>query len=423
MKIIDIALKDLLRSSRSLYLVGMSVVAPLLLVGLIYFAFGSMTGGDVSLTPIRVGVVTADTLPPGAPLDVPIGQNIRDMFFDASVRSWITAADYASEAAARAALDAQSIDVALLIPSSLTANILAGTTVPQTVILQDPTLTIAPDVVRQMVTSLLDGMAGGGIAFQTINARQLANGLTPDPAQLPGLLAHYSAWYIDFQRALFHTPEKAALVTALPAVAGESGSPLQAMMGLVVAGQMIFFSFFTGAYAMNSILQEDEEGTLARLFTTPTNRTAILAGKFLAVLLTVLLQGVVLMLISRIAFGVNWGAPASAALALLGQIFAAVGLAVLIIAFVKTSKQTGPVLGGVLTGLGMLSGLFTTNIKMPEAFNAIGNFTPQGWVLKSWKLVLAGQPAGELVLPFIVLLAMGVVMFVIGAVMFRKRFA
>jgi len=423
MKIIDIALKDLLRSSRSLYLVGMSVVAPLLLVGLIYFAFGSMTGGDVSLTPIRVGVVNADTLPPGAPLDVPIGQNIRDMFFDASVRSWITAADYTDETEARAALDAQKIDVALLIPSSLTANLLAGTTVPQTVILQDPTLTIAPDVVRQMVTSLLDGMTGGGIAFQTINARQLANGLTPDPAQLPGLLAHYSAWYIDFQRALFHTPEKAALVTALPAVAGESGSPLQAMMGLIVSGQMIFFSFFTGAYAMNSILQEDEEGTLARLFTTPTSRTAILAGKFLAVLLTVLLQGVVLMLISRIAFGVNWGAPASAALALLGQIFAAVGLAVLIIAFVKTSKQTGPVLGGVLTGLGMLSGLFTTNIKMPEAFNAIGNLTPQGWVLKSWKLVLAGQPAGELVLPFIVQLAMGVVMFILGAVMFRKRFA
>jgi ABC-type transport system involved in multi-copper enzyme maturation permease subunit len=54
---------------------------------------------------------------------------------------------------------------------------------------------------------------------------------------------------------------------------------------------MIFFSFFTASYAMQTILQEDEEGTLARLFTTPTPRSSILAGKFLAVFFTVIIQG------------------------------------------------------------------------------------------------------------------------------------
>jgi ABC-type multidrug transport system permease subunit len=71
----------------------------------------------------------------------------------------------------------------------------------------------------------------------------------------------------------------------------------------------------------------------------------------------------------------------------------------------------------------MMSGLFTTNIQMPAAFNMLGNFTPQGWVLKAWKLSLAGQPAGELLIPFIVLLVMGLVMFAIGALMFKRRFA
>ena len=69
------------------------------------------------------------------------------------------------------------------------------------------------------------------------------------------------------------------------------------------------------------------------------------------------------------------------------------------------------------------SGLFTTNISMPESFSAIGNFTPQGWVLKAWRLSLAGQPASEMIVPFIVLVAMGIVMFAIGAVMFKRRFA
>ena len=44
------------------------------------------------------------TPPLDAPLDAPLGDNIRSMFFDESVKSWITASDYADEASARTAL-------------------------------------------------------------------------------------------------------------------------------------------------------------------------------------------------------------------------------------------------------------------------------------------------------------------------------
>jgi len=423
MKILDIALKDLTRSMRNLFLIGMTVAAPLLITGLMYFAFGSMARGDVSAMTITVGVVNADTLPANAPLPAPLGDSLRAMFFDDSVKSWIVASDYADEATARAAVNSQQIGVAVIIPPTFTKDYLAGKKDTPITILQDPTLTIAPNVVRDMVTALLDGVAGGGIAVKIINERLAANGQTLDPAKVPALLERYTAWYADFQRALFHTPEKAALVVTSPAVSGETGTALQTMMGLVMTGQLIFFSFFTAAYAMLSILQEDEEGTLARLFTTPTNRTVILTGKFLAVFLTVMFQGLVLMVVARLAFGVNWGEPASAALGLLGQMFASVGLGVLLVAFIKNSKQAGPVFGGALTLLGMLSGLFTTNIQMPEAFNAIGNFTPQGWVLKAWRLALAGQPPSAMLLPFGVLVVMGVLMFAIGAMLFRRRYA
>jgi ABC-2 type transport system permease protein len=236
----------------------------------------------------------------------------------------------------------------------------------------------------------------------------------------------YGDWYREFQRDLFHHPDKAALIMVAPS-AGESDTadPVKKMMGLTMAGQMIFFAFFTGAYSMMSILNEAEEGTLARLFTTPTNRTSILAGKFAAVFLSVILQGIVLMIAGHYAFGINWGDPAGAVLALAGQVIAATGLGVLLIAFVKNTRQAGPVLGGGLTMLGMLGGLFTANIPgaMPAAFAMLGNFTPQGWVLKAWRMVMDGQTAGELLTPFLVLLVMGVIMFAVGAVMFRRRFA
>ncbi len=426
MKIFDIALKDLLRSLRSAFAIGMMVVAPLLLTGLIYFAFGGMSGGDVSMTPITVGVVNADRLPADAMLDTPIGDNIRSMFFDQSVESWITASDYPDEIAARAAVDRQEIGIAVVVPPNFTERYLSGARDVQVLIVSDPTLSVGPAVVEDMVTMMIDAVAGGGIALQTFMERQQIHGLRTDVANIPAWIERYGEWYREFQQALFHEPENAALVMLAPSV-GDTATvdPVQKMMGLTMAGQMIFFAFFTGAYSMMSILREDEEGTLARLFTTPTRRTSILTGKFVAVFITVLVQGVVLMVAGHYAFGIRWGDPSSVSLALTGQVVAATGLGVLLISFVKSTRQAGPVLGGALTGLGMLGGLFTANIPtgMPAAMDVITNFTPQGWVLKTWRAVMDGQAIGDVLIPFLVLVGMGIIMFMIGALMFKRRFA
>lgn len=426
MKILDIAFKDLTRSFRSMFAIGMMVIAPLMLTGLIYFAFGGMSGGDVSMTAIKVGVVNADQLPAGSVLDAPIGANIRSMFFDDSVKTWITATDYVDEASARAAIDKQEIGVAIIIPQNFTDRYLSGEKDTPVLILNDPTLSIGPAVVEDMVTMMVDGVAGGGIALQTIMERQQANGIQPDRTQIPSWIQRYGDWYREFQRDLFHHPDRAALVVVAPSAGqAETADPIQKMMGLTMAGQMIFFAFFTGAYSMMSILREDQEGTLARLFTTPTDRTSILTGKFVAVFITVILQGLVLMVAGHYAFGINWGEPVGAGLALMGQVIAATGLGVLLIAFVKNTRQGGPVLGGGLTALGMLGGLFTANMPnaLPAVMNMIANFTPQGWVLKSWRMVMDGQSAGDLLVPFTVLMVMGIIMFAVGALMFRRRFA
>ncbi len=200
MKILDIAFKDLTRSFRSAFAIGMMLVAPLMLTALIYFAFGSMSSGDVSMTAIKVGVVNADTLSADSVLDAPIGDNIRSMFFDDSVKSWIEASDYPDEASVRAAVDKQEIGVAVIIPQDFTTSYLSGEKNVQVLIVNDPTLSIGPAVVEDMVTMMVDGVAGGGIAIQTIMERLEANGTQPDPSQIPAWIERYGNWYRDFQR-------------------------------------------------------------------------------------------------------------------------------------------------------------------------------------------------------------------------------
>ncbi len=274
MKIIAIAIKDMQRSLRSAFMIGICVAAPLLLTGLMYFAFGGMSKGSAGLPALKVGIANLDSLPADAPISVPLGVTVRSIFFDDSVKSWITASDYPDEASARQAVDGQQIGAAIIVPTNFTADFLAGSPSATITMLQDPTLTVTALIVRSMLTSLLDGISGGGIAYNTINERQQTLGIPADPKGISNALTKYQAWYAGFQRDLYHNPDQAVLKMSAPSMdQSRSEVGMAGVMKFIMAGQMIFFAFFTGGYSMLSILQEQEEGTLARMFTTPTSRT------------------------------------------------------------------------------------------------------------------------------------------------------
>jgi ABC-2 type transport system permease protein len=193
---------------------------------------------------------------------------------------------------------------------------------------------------------------------------------------------------------------------------------------LIMAGMAIFFGYYTAAYTATTILKEQEEGTLARLFTTPTSKATILGGKFLAVFITCGIQLPVLLVLSALLFKIHWGNPVLLAVTVFSQVVAASGFGVFIISFVKNTRQSGAVLGGLLTVLGMLGGLFTTMVQgLPQVFQVINLLTPHGWALKSWRLVLGGAGLPDLALPSLVLLAIGAVTFGAGVLRFRRRLA
>jgi ABC-2 type transport system permease protein len=425
MKLLDMIAKDLLRSIRSRFALGMMIGAPLVIAGLLYFALGSARG---DMPAIRVGIVNLDSLPgPGVEgaqaMESPLGKSIRDMFFDPSVKSWIRARDYSGEAEARKAVEARQVDAAVVVPPRFTEGILAGRLpggeLGNILILSDPTLSIAPKVVRSMIDGLMDGVRGGAVAFKALSRG--GAGLAPGGASAAAAFEEYRLWYAEFQRELSHDPARAA-IRASPPPGGGAGDAIRRILSLVMAGQLLFFAFYTGGYSMLSILREEEEGSLARLFTTPTSRVSILGAKFLSVIATLILQGLVLVALGSLLFHVDWGRPASAALAFGAQVVAAAGLGVLLIALVKSSRQAGPVLGGVLTGLGMLGGLITVAAKMPPSFEKLGLITPQGWTLRAWRLAMSGAAPAELLFPALVAAAMGIAMFVAGAALFRRRF-
>ena len=431
MTILDIAFKDLVRSFRSLFAVGMMFGAPLLITGLIYFAFGGLSAGTgrFNLPELTVAVVNQDEPVTGQPA---FGDMLLTYFADPAMPAWLHVRPFATEAEARAAVNQRAAGVALIIPPGFSSAMLAeqgsgpaASPTPALTLINDPTLTIGPQIVQDLVRLFVDSVTGARIALTTAADQAQARHVAVDPAALQALGQQYAAWAADTERNIHHsaTPILAVRAPASTAATGAPANDVARLMGNIMAGMLVFFVFFTGANTAQSILQEDEEGTLARLFTTPVSRTTILGGKFVAVYLTIGVQAMVLVIASALMFKIDWGQPASLALVLVGITLAAAGFGVCLLSFVKGLRQSGPMIGGVLSVTGMLGGLFTSGIAMPAAFETINLLLPQGWAFRGLKLVLDGADLGSVLVPVLVSAAIGAGLFAIGALSFRRRFA
>lgn len=420
MKILDVAFKDMLRHFRSGFALVMMFVAPLLITGIIHFAFGGLGSDDggFDLPVTRVQVVNLDRPDPQGGFSA--GQALVEFLQDEQLADLLQVTEIADEASARAAVESQRAGVAVIIPPDFTTAVFTSEGSAAITLYRDPTLRLGPGIVKGLVSQFVDGFAGAKITTGVVADQLDKRGVAADAATRQEVAMRYADW----AEALGQKRAHPVLDIQSPPSKAEPVSQGAAMIGPVMAGMLIFFAFFTGANTAESIIREDEEGTLARLFTTPTPRAIILGGKFTTVFITLVVQVLVLMLASTLIFGIRWGEPLSVALVALGLIVAAAGFGVLLTSFLESTRQAGPVVGGVLTLTGMAGGLFTTGFQnLPAAFYTITLFTPHGWVLRGWKAALAGGGVKDVLLPVIVTWAMGIVFFAVGASIFRKRFA
>lgn len=422
MKISALILKDLSRSFRSVFGLMMMFAIPLLLTGLIWLAFGGMVGGQkkASLPETQVAIVNLDEPPTNAGFSG--GDKLVEFLKDQRLSDLIQVTVRNDEVSARQAVRDRQAGVALIIPANFTRSIVSSGGHASLTLVQDPTLSVGPGIVKSLLESFLNGINGAYIAAETYAKQNQETGLAVDPTAAQAVAAQYSAWLQSQEETNGADLPGAVLVSAGSPV--EAASPMGSVISAIMAGQMIFFGFWSAANAALSILREDEEGTLARLFTTPTPRSMILASKFAVVGLTLLVNILVLLVASHYLFQIHWGSPQLIGMATTGLVVAGSGFGVMIVSLMKNTRQAGAIIGGGLSLLGMAGGLFTVGFSnLPAALNTISLLTPHGWALRLWQLALKGAPAAQAIAPCLVLIVMGVVFFTAGAIIFQKRYA
>ena len=423
MKILSITFKDILRSYRSTFLLVMMFALPLLLTGLIYFAFSGIAKeqGNFNLPLTHLQIVNLDQS--NTRNGFAAGQILSDYLQGETLKDLLQVTLAANEAGARTAVEKGEVDVALIIPVNFTAAVEIPDQSATVTLYHDPTKTVAPRIVRIVLGEFLDGFSGAKIAVEVTSHQLKAQGLSLDSKTAANVAQAYVTWVQGIGHGHNSETSSAPLSVRLPVTAAQTTNPQTTFLGPVMAGMMIFFVFFTGAATAQSIIYEDEEGTLARLFTTPTSRARILGGKLLAILVTLVVQTIVLILASSILFDIHWGSAPVIAVVIFGLILVAASFGIFLMSFIKTARQAGPIMGAMLTVTGMMGGLFPMgDPSQPSPIEAVTRFMPQGWAMRGLKLALTGASVEQVLLPTLVLFIISLVLFSIGVIMFRKRF-
>ncbi len=426
MKIIDIALKDITRSFRSVFAVVFMFGIPLLMTGLFYVMFGGMKGEDSGFSLPRTPVVIAnldegdpsfEQIAGQFPADAGLhsmGDMVAYVLQQEDLAELMDVSLVDSASAARLAVDSQQAGVAVIIPPDFSAlfSSLDGQAVLE--VYQDPTLTLGPAIVRSVLNQFMDGLSGTRIAVNVATSQTGAS----DPAFIGRVVEAYL-------NASSQLRDPAALLNVVSPEQEEEIPLVMRIIGPLMGGMMIFYAFYTATASAETLLQEDEMGTLPRLFTTPTTQATILGGKLLAVLLTVTIQVSVLLVLGALIFRITWGSLPAVILSALGTILVASAFGVFVNSLMKSTKQGGFVFGGILTFSGMIGMLpvFMMGVVIPPALRTISLFVPQGWAIQGLLLSMQNAPLNNILGFVLVMLGWTVAFFIIGVWRFQKRYA
>ena len=325
------------------------------------------------------------------------------------------------DAAARAAVDKGIYTAAVIIPAGFSAS-LSSLTDPR----QSPTEStitvygnagqaLPAGIVRSVVDSITAQLVSGNIAIGATFAELASN--------QPALLARASSQNLGARFVCAFAPGNDLVRLDIQPVQAAQTGTAGSILVTFGSAQALFFALFAGQSGILSMYEERKNWTLQRMLVSPTPRWAILSGKLVGVLVTVLFQMLALILALTVVGSFMEGRPTfiwGTDLPRLGLVLFAVAIAVsglgMFLAGVLKGIEQANIVGSVLNmGLGVIGGAF--GFQLPRL---IAEFSLIFWARQAFEKLSAGH--GDVSLNILVLIAEGAVMFAIGLFLFNRKF-
>lgn len=217
------------------------------------------------------------------------------------------------------------------------------------------------------------------------------------------------------------TPPVTITVEVASALATDRRQRLPMGMEQASPGFAVMFVMMAAAMSAATLVVERQNGTLARLLTTPTRRASILGGKIAGIYLQGTVQMAILIVIGWGLLGVNWGqAPSALALLVATYLFSATGLGIMLAAVVRTEAQASTLFPVVTIIPAMLGGAWWPIEVAPRYMQTMAYAVPQGWAMTGFvNIITRGLGLAEVLPQAAALAGFGVAFFIVGILLFR----
>lgn len=414
MKAWYIAFKDNLIRFRDRNGLLLMLAAPLVVAAIVGAAFGGFSGGggDSPLTDIPFIVVNEDA--------GELGQAVVDILKSDDLAEMLEPTEMSDLAAAKRLVEQGETRGIIHIPPEFTASI-RGRSQPgadpgaaTVTMFTDPESTFSPVILQAVVTQIVNGFNAMAIGGQISIAQVLSNqgALGPALADLPAVLS----------RTIEQSAQASGNIEIDAQPLGRTGNlnPL----AYFAPAMAIFFLMFSLFDAANSILDEERDGTLARMMTSPTSFGHILLGKIGGVFLTGLLQLALLILASSLIFRLDWGrSPLGLAVIAIATVAAAASLGLFITAFTRDSAQAGTISAVVALVSAILGGTFVMAQGYPGWLQPFSKLTINRWALDGFTdLTLRGGGFTDILTEAAVLFGLAIIFFALASWRLPRRF-
>jgi ABC-2 type transport system permease protein len=335
---------------RSALLIG--IVVPLGLAFIFNSIFSGISGNSKA---ISLGVVSADR---GAVAQQFVGQVLGAV----GASGLIAIHREATVARARALAANGTLKAVIVIPAGFSARVQANQPASMQVI-GNADSPISTQVARSITESYASDLNRVRLSVAAvIRGRGTA---VPPPAAIRALAA------------------RAAAAAAPVAVRDVSAATKELdQKSFYAAGMAVFFLFFTVQFGVTSLLEERQDGTMARLMAAPISRASILGGKLLTSFLLGVISMVVLIVATSLLFGASWGNPVGVAVLVVAAIASAMGIMSLIATVARSAEQASNWQSVIAIVLGLLGGTFFPVSQAPGILSRLTFAAPQAWFLR-----------------------------------------
>ncbi len=351
--------KDLRQRLRdkSFFLLG--IATPLALAFTLNLVFGDLSEGELEVT---IGVVDAD----GTAVSGELVGNLADLHGTGGVE--VTTLDPSADP--EAAIDENTLDAVIVIPAGF-GDAVSSAQAPELTLVENPDRPVQASV----ADSILDSMTTELERTRLLSAAGGQLGVQPGEASPAADVAFTQDW--------------------------PGGQGLD-MTSRLMAGMAIMFVFFTVSFGVTTLLEEKENGTLARLLAAPIPRNSILGAKALVSYTLGVLATMILFGAATVLMGAEWGSWLGVVALVLAACLTAVALMAIVAGLAKRAEGASAVQSIIAVGLALLGGSWFP-VSGEGVLGTIARATPHFWFLEGLEN-LAGAASWTVVWPSVVAL-------------------